>query len=413
MKRLSLPTRANPWGVFKTIGQAVTCQKRSLIKYVEFNITGRCQAGCITCPLPQSYPDEKKIKSIDDLKREFELFKTFFVKLKKYGLKLVTIYGREPLLWDKESGKCNEFLKKMIVWLSRDLGVRVCLATSGICLEESVVKVLFDQNGILFMKDWGSKSSVERLIKRKGAYRLIRQGWDLVKKARKAYPKAKVIAEFLYTGINRKDLLGFWKTCYKNKFTPFVEVPVFKGSCAKNYRQLKIVPGQYTRDIYELSLLNLSLRYGLSRQEAKAADLWQPPFGSVFPSPCDKLTRGQGVFLERDGNLSVCCGVNESLGNIQDNDIKGKLQNSPLLKRIRLTYEYLEGSCAKCDYSKKLHLCYGCRGNAYTYQSKLCGPFAPDPMCFGKIAYGLAIQEKLKGFMSRRHIEKILRYFKN
>lgn len=414
MKRINQPSQAIPWGISKTAGNAVNkAGKQALVKYVEFNITGRCQAGCITCLTPHVYPDEKIFKTTKELIREFKLFQGFFRKLKKLGMEFVTIYGREPTLWDQEADEPNKFLKNMISWLSKDLKVRVCLATSGISLEESVLEVLFDNQGVLFMKDWGSKGSLEKLIKNKEAYPKIRKSWELVKKLSKGYKQARVIAEFLYTGINRRDLLAFWESCFKNGFLPFVEVPVIKGSCAKNYKKLKIRPQEYVRDIYELSLLNLSLRYGLSKTEARQADIWQPPYGSVFPSPCDKLTHAQSVFLERNGTLSVCCGVDKRLGNIADRDIKRKLQDSPLLKRVRLAYDNLKGFCGDCDYSKKFHLCYGCRGNGYTYQSSNPGVFGQDPMCFGEIAKSLAKKGKLQKFMSKQHIEKILQYFKN
>ena len=413
MRNHSLPSRTTPWGISKTVGNALGVGEKSLVKYVEFNITGRCQAGCITCPTPLAYGDEKLFKTANDLKREFELFQRFLAKLKKLGMEFVTIYGREPTLWDQEAHEPNKFLKSMISWLSKDLKVRVCLAASGIYLKESVLRVLFDNQGVLFMKDWGSQESVEKLIKNKGAYFKIRQSWDLVKNLNKGYKQARVIAEFLYTGINRGDLLAFWENCFKNGFLPFVEAPLIKGSCVKNYKQLKISPSRYVQDIYKLSLLNLSLRYGLSKKQAGQADIWQPPYGSVFPSPCDKLTYARGVFLERNGNLSVCCGVDRRLGNINDPDIKRKLQNNSLLKQVRLAYENLEGFCSACDYSRKFHLCYGCRGNGYTYQSSRPGVFAQDPMCFGKIARGLAVKGRLGKIMSKKHIEKILYYFKN
>ena len=413
MKISKLPTQTTPWGISKTTGNTVSANKKSLVKYVEFNITGRCQAGCITCPTPLAYSDEKISKSENDLQGEFKLFRLFLTKLKKLGMEFVTIYGREPTLWDKEALQPNKFLKSMISWLNKDLKVKVCLATSGISLEESVLKVLFDNQGVLFMKDWGSKESVEKLIKNRNAYTKIKKSWDLVKKLSRHYKKTRVVAEFLYTGINRVDLLAFWESCFKNGFLPFVEAPVIKGSCAKNYGQLKITPQRYVRDIYELSLLNLSLRSGLSKEEAAKTNIWQPPYGSVFPSPCDKLTYGKGVFLERNGNLSVCCGVDQQLGNINDSDIKRKLRDNALLKRIRLAYKNLEGFCAACDYSSKFNLCYGCRGNGYTYPSKSQGVFSQDPMCFGKIARNLALKGKLKKIISKNHIEKILRYFKN
>ncbi len=414
MSNLNLPTRATPWGRFKTIGNALSVPaKESLVQYVEFNITGRCQAGCITCPVLRSYDDEKKNKTVNDLNAEFKLFQRFFKKLKKLGLEFVTLYGREPTLWDKEAEEPNKFLKKMISWLSKDLKVRVCLATSGIALEESVLKVLFDQEGVLFMKDWGSKKSVAQLIKNKDAYFKIRQSWDLVKSLSKRYKKTRVIAEFLYTGINRGDLLSFWRRCFKNGFVPFVEVPVIKGGCVKNFKQLNINPEQYVKDIYELSLLNLSLRSGLSKKEARESNIWQPPYGSVFPAACDKLTYGRGIFLERNGALSVCCGVDKHLGNLNDKNIKRKLERNVLLKRVRRAYKNLKGFCGVCDYSKKLELCYGCRGNGYTYESDSQGVFGQDPMCFGRIALALAEKNKLSSFMSPNHVQKIFTYFKN
>jgi len=241
----------------------------------------------------------------------------------------------------------------------------------------------------------------------------MQKSWKMVKSLSKQYKKTRVVAEFLYTGINRSDLLMFWENCLKNEFLPFVEVPVIKGSCIKNYQQLKINPEKYVEDIYKLSLLNLSLRYGLSKKEATKTDLWQPPYGSVFPSPCDKLTSGKGVFLERNGNLSVCCGVDQQLGNISDPSIKRKLQNNALLKHVRQAYSNLKGFCQSCDYSRKLRLCYGCRGNGDTYQTGSQGVFGHDPMCFGKLALDLAAKGKLKKFMHQKHIDKIRHYFKN
>jgi len=411
MKNPKLPTRQNPWGLSKTAGQAVSA-KPATVKYIEFNITGRCQAGCITCPSPAAYPDEKSVKTEAELRAELELFKSYFSKLKRFGMEFVTIYGREPTLWDREAAGPNKFLIELLEWLSKELKVRVCLATSGISLDESVLKVLFDNRGVLFMKDWGGRESIKKLIRYKQAYPQIRKSWSLVKKLSKGYKKTRVVAEFLYTGINRGDLPAFWRNCLKNGFLPFVEVPVIKGSCVKNYKHLDIRPEQYVRDIYKLSLLNLSWRYGLSRRQAAGSRIWQPPFGSIFPSPCDKLTWGKGLFLERNGNLNFCCGVDRRIGNINDPGILRKLRKSILLKRARQAYENLEGFCAGCDYSRKFRICYGCRGNGYTYPGKSRRAFAQDPLCFGRLALAQAREGKLDTLLSENHREKIFSCFK-
>jgi MoaA/NifB/PqqE/SkfB family radical SAM enzyme len=411
MKANSRPTRITPWGVFSSVGSAVSSDNCAIVKYAEFNITGRCQARCLTCPTTKAYPDEKGIKTVADLKTELARFKKMLRKMKALGLKLLTIYGREPVLWDREAGPTNSFLRELISWSRQKLNVRVCLATSGIKLNEPVLRTLFDNSGILVMKDWGNEKSVTKLMGG-NYYKLIQASWNLVNKIKVDYTKTRIIAEFLYTGLNREDLLPFWKRCLKNNIIPFVETPVISGNCVKNYSFLKIKPEQFTKDIYNLSILNLSRLCNLSDQEARVSEFWQPPYGSVFPMACDKLTKGKNIFLERDGNLSICSGVSRSVGNIKDKNIKDNLRNSILLNRVRKSYRNLKGFCGKCEYSFKLEACYGCRGNGYSYKSSTQGIFGEDLMCFGRIAVTLG-KPKLRKFMCENHAEKIMRYFKN
>jgi radical SAM protein with 4Fe4S-binding SPASM domain len=404
------PTRITPWGVFSSVGSAVSTKRCAIVKYAEFNITGRCPSRCLTCLTTAVYPDEKGTKTVADIKIELARFKKMLRKMKLLGLEFLTIYGREPMLWDKEAGQTNSFLRELISWSSQELNVRVCLATSGIKLNEPVLRTLFDNNGILVMKDWGSQKSVTELMGG-NFYRPIQASWCLVNKIKVDYPKIRIIAEFLYTGLNRKDLLPFWSSCLKNNIIPFVETPVISGNCVKNYPSLKIKPEQFVRDIYNLSILNLAWLLDLTDQEARVCKFWEPPYGSVFPMACDKLTKGKNIFLERDGNLSICSGVSTPVGNIKDMNIKAKLQNSILLNRARKSYRNLQGSCGKCEYSYRLHACYGCRGNGYTYSSPTQGIFAEDLMCFGRIAVAMG-KPKLRSFMCEKHAAKIMRYFK-
>lgn len=381
----------------------------ALVKYLEFNITGRCEGGCITCPTIEKY-DEKTEKTSTDLAEELDRFKTMFKRLKGFGLDVLTLYGREPTLWDREAkklaGEENYFLKDLINWLSKDLSIRVCLLSSGLDLDESLLRVLFDNRGILFMKNWGSEKSFNRLMKHKNAYNKNKDSWNLVKEVRKDYDKTRVLAEFLYTGINRGDLLGFWKSCIKDSILPFVEVPTISGACKDSFKSLQIKSVDYVRDIYELSLLNISLLYRIDLKDVKTSGLWYPPYGSVFPLPCDKLTKAKSLFMDRNGDLTVCSGVPVHVGNINDEDIEEKLRNSQLLSQIRSVYNNLEGNCANCVYSRELNVCYGCRGNAFTYNNATQNAFGEDPMCFGRVALNLG-ERKLGRFMSNRHIQRL------
>lgn len=345
-----------------------------------------------------------------DLTEESDRFKEMFSRLKNLGMNFLALYGREPTLWDKEAetlvGKENYFLKDLIDWLSNDLLVRVCLLSSGLELNESLIRTLFDNNGILFMKNWGGEKSFNRLMKQKNAYRKNQDSWNLVRKVRQDYDKTRVIAEFLYTGINRRDLLDFWKDCFAGDILPFVEVPTIAGDCKNSYESLRINLDDYVKDIYELSLLNISLLYDMDLEEVRNSDIWHPPYGSVFPLPCNKLTKAKSLFMERNGNLTICSGVPVYIGNINDKDVEEKLRSSQLLSQIRMTYQNLEGSCANCIYSRELNVCYGCRGNAFTYNTEKKGIFREDPMCFGRTSLNLG-EKKLRRFMSECHIQRL------
>jgi MoaA/NifB/PqqE/SkfB family radical SAM enzyme len=413
--KLLFPTREKPWGSLqKGVGNLIDNRSNSLVNYVEFNITGRCKGGCITCPTIEKYDDEKTRKTVDDLTEELERFKEMLRKLKDLGMSVLSLYGREPTLWDKESKKLmrekNYFLKDLIEWLSRDLSVRVCLLSSGLDLDESLLRTLFDNRGILFMKNWGSEKSFSKLMKHKNAYKKNKDSWNLVREVRKDYDKTRVLAEFLYTGINRGDLLDFWRSCITDDILPFVEVPTMRGACIDSYESLKINKEDYVRDIYELSLLNISLLYRISLEEVKNCEFWYPPYGSVFPMPCDKLTKAKSLFIERNGDLTICSGVPVRIGNINDEDIGEKLRYSQILVKVRALHQNLEGDCSQCIYSRDLNVCYGCRGNAYTYTNEK-NIFKEDPMCFGKAALNLG-EEKLSKFMSEKHLKRLKQSFK-
>jgi len=414
---LPLPAKKTPWGFLqKSVGNIVDSSSDSLVGYVEFNITGRCEGGCITCPTVEIYDDERTRKTISDLRGESERFKEMFRQLKSLGMSFLALYGREPTLWDKEAKSLtdeeNYFLKDLIGYLSDDLSVRVCLLSSGLELNESVLRALFENNGILFMKSWGSENSFSRLMRHKDAYGKNRSSWDLVRRVREDYDKTRVLAEFLYTGINREELLDFWRNCLENDILPFVEVPTISGACKESYESLRINLSDYVRDIYELSLLNISLQYGIDLEDTRNYEFWYPPYGSVFPLPCDKLTRGKSVFIDRKGDLTICSGVPVCVGNIDDKNIEEKLRNSQLLSRIRTAYQNLKGYCAKCVYSRKLNVCYGCRGNAFTYNTEFKGIFGEDPMCFGRVALALG-DKKLGEFMSDTHIQRLKESFED
>lgn len=408
MRDAMLPTREHPWGFRYHLADAVDPDPNALLPYVELNLTGRCDGGCITCMTPASYAEEKAQKSPDDLAKELERFKSMTLRLKALGLKVMTLYGREPTLWDREAETTNAFLIEFMRWLGEEAGVRVCLCTSGLHLERPVVETLFEHNGILFMKNWGGAEAVSRLISRKDAHARMLASWALVEDCRGGYEKTRVVAEFLYTGINREDLQPFWQECLEKEIRPFVEVPVIQGACVQNFEALAIEPGQYVRDIYELSITHLGILTGMPPDKARCSDAWYPPYGSVFPMPCEKLSMGY-AFLERTGELRTCCGVPHIVGRLDDDDLETKLRDRPTGRDL---HRQLEGRCGSCAYSHEMGRCYGCRGNAVSYDSPTQGFLGEDPMCFGLQALRLG-REELTTFMSLTHVDRLEECFGN
>ena len=402
MKDIPLPTREHPWGFRHRLADAVDPDPTALFSYVELNLTGRCDGGCITCMTPTGYAAEKELKSPADLTDELERFKAMTLRLKTMGLKLMTLYGREPTLWDREAGTANAFLVEFIRWLSEDAEVRVCLCTAGIHLKRPVVETLFEHKGILFMKNWGGAEAVSQLMKKKDAHARMRESWALVEDCRGGYDRTHVVAEFLYTGINRADLQSFWLECLAKDIQPFVEVPVIQGACVETFRKLAIEPGQYVRDIYDLSILHLGVSTGMEPDVVRESAAWYPPYGSVFPMPCEKLCLGY-AFLERTGELRLCCGVPRVVGHLDDDDLEERLRN---LSPRQALYRRLEGPCGQCVYSREMGRCYGCRGNAVSYNSPTRGFLGEDPMCFGLQALRLG-REELMTFMSGVHVDRL------
>ena len=331
-------------------------------------------------------------------------------RLRGFGLRFVTLYGREPVLWDREAERPNQYLTHLIEWLSVDAGIRVCLCASGMDLGREVLAALFEHDGILFMKNWGGPDAVGRLMKGTNAYRRIRRSWDLVRECRAEYPDVRILAEFLYTGLNRRDLLSFWEASVRDDILPFVEVPVIQGTCVANVGDLRIDVAEYVRDIYAVSVLNLRLLLGMTEEEAKSSDRWYPPYGSVFPAPCQKLGKIGYAFLERNGDMRTCCGVRERIGSVDDPDLEERLRSLSEERRSATIYEQLGGHCGRCDYSRRLRICYGCRGNACSYDTATRGFRGEDPMCFGARAAKMGPRE-LGRFMSTPHVEKLMECF--
>ena len=396
-----VPTRADPWGLART--PAVPPPGNAPLAYAELVLTGRCAGGCLTCLTPSAAAGEPARKTEADLELESAAFRHILRRLQAFGVRLVTFYGREPLEWDREAS--SRFLAGLIAYAHDELGLRVCLATSGLWPLDAVLPPLFAGGGILFMKNWGSPASVAALMAAPRAAERTQAAWDQALRLRAGHARARLIAEFLYTRLNRADLLPFWEWAWRHDVRPFIETPVLAGHARARADTLVASDADYVADLYALSLLNLQLRYGLSPDAARTSDLWQPPFGSLFPSPCDKLTAGRGVFVERDGTLYVCCGVPVRLGHVDDADLPRALTGHPVLQRIRDAYTHLGGACGACAYSRSLSVCYGCRGHAMTWGSAP-EPLGEDPGCFLLAAARLG-PERLSRFLSAPHLRRL------
>ncbi len=91
-------------------------------------------------------------------------------------------------------------------------------------------------------------------------------------------------------------------------------------------------------------------------------------------------------------------------------NIEDKIRENTLLQKVRNAYTNLKGACSECHYSKEMQVCYGCRGNALSYNKEENDVLNEDPMCFGVTAVKFG-KEKLSKFMSQKHIRKIYEYF--
>lgn len=404
-------TRETPWGFEHRVSQVCNLDAHELIHYVELNLTGRCDARCITCPAPRYYSQEALHKDESELTRDYDRIIHLLRILRKHGARFLCLYGREPTLWDRESEQygleANHFLMRLIEAANDDLGMRICLATSGLHLRENVLHTLFRRNGILFMKRWGSAGSVARLMSHTEAHGRMEAAWQLAFYVRSRYVKTTIIAEFLYTKANRHDLINYWDWCLLNHVIPMVETPLMLEDAASNVESISVPIEMYVADMYNLSVHHYAKARGCTEAEVRESDDWYPPYGSKFPIVCDKMTCGKGIFVERNGDVRLCNGMPEVIGNLYRDDPED-LFKSPRVAAMRALPNGLWGKCARCFYSDR-KLCYGCRGNAATRYSER-GLFASDPLCFGIAASGLSA-DTLASVTSPVHAEKIISLF--
>lgn len=404
----------HPWGHSTSLGKFLDrWDDNGPVKYVEIQLTNRCSLNCYSCPNRKRNGQASSVKKNQDIESELKKIIEYIEILKECGLKMVTIYGQEPLEWDKEFSNSKNaedhlFLRRLITAV-QERQILVCLATSGTELSLSFLEFLFENQVVLFMKYWGSKNSYERMIPY-GAYwyeRILRS-LSYIDQAHNKYPEARIIAEFLYCDQTANDLHFFWQEARLRNFKPFVETPVMKNT----HNRITLTPQRYVTDLYTLSIYEQSRLLGVSIKDFKESEDWKPPYGSVFPFPCDKLTRGKGLFLYHNGDIGICCGTNIILGNLNNYADCMRLKNDNFLKKVHSLYEHLDTTeCGNCFYSKNLKVCYGCRGKATGMTADKNKYFnGIDPHCFGRVALSLP-NDALQNIMSKPHIEIIKNCF--
>jgi len=330
-----------------------------LFTLVSFGITNMCVLKCPHCyrdaskRLPNELSEDECMNIID--------------QLHNIGTRILVFSGGEPLT---RSDIFN------LIRYADSKKINTALATSGLLLNEYIIKKLADSN-LKFIAI--SLDSTKPEIHDR--FRGIQGLWNHVVNSLKILKDygIKIQINFTLCKYNVDDVINMVEFCIKNDIDNlhiFHVVPV--GRAFKYYEDIKL-------DIREV--LNVCLKaveYGFyNRINVKPTCIPQfwPYLKLSRPDIYNSITRGRSIgciagisymYISPTGDVYPCPYLPYKVGNVREGSLEDII-NSEVFRRLRS--RDLSGRCRDCKYRD---ICGGCRARAFSYFGDL---FSQDPEC--------------------------------
>ncbi len=323
--------------------RAAAAADRLLSMEIEFSRD--CNFRCAYCYV------EDRTAGPDELSRDE--IREVLIQAGELGARKIIVLGGEPSIYPH--------LVEMLDFLV-GRGFAVEMFTNGSGVTPELARVLASHRVRVVVKMNSRDEAVQdRLAGRKGAFRIIGQALDNLRRA--GYPSQELFlaASTIICRQNLDELPALWQWLREQGIEPYFEILTPQANALDN-PWLQVEPAEL-RDLFQRLAAVDRERFGRA---------WEPQ----PPLVGNRCMRHQvSCLVNARGEVMPCVGVTIPLGSIREQRLADILQHRVIrdLKDYRQT---IKGECATCDKSAE---CYGCRGAAF----QLTGDYlASDPTCW-------------------------------
>lgn len=327
-------------------------------KWIAWEITRRCNLKCIHC----RSSSEIEVNTHPDFSTE-EAFR-IINDITSYAKPVIVLSGGEPLL------------RKDVFEIARygtDKGLRMCLATNGTLVDDSVCdKIKASGMKIVSLSlDGSNEKTHDDFRNQKGAFEGTIHAATLFRKH-----GIEFIINSSFTKRNQEEIPKVYKLAKNIGATAwymFMIVPTGRGE--------KIMNELISKEDYE-EILEWHYHMEKNEKDILVRPTCAPHYyrvvlqkskkeGTKFERRTLKFSTGGAkgciagqliALIDVDENVLPCSYFPKSAGNLKNQSFQDVWENSQLFKELR-DFKSYKGKCGSCEY---ITVCGGCRARAYS-----------------------------------------------
>ncbi len=327
------------------------------IKEININVTSRCNLQCKMCfNKYNKIPIENELSS-EEIKKFLDQFMEFADESA-----LLTITGGESLLVQEKALEVAEHAKK--------IGIKtVAIITNGTLVTKEFAKKAKKLNLKIMVSLDGANEKEHDYLRGIGSFKRTINGIKIL-----VDEGLEVMTNYMVHKDNFESLKDYYDLALTLKVDMARFISLKRMGGGKDKKSLKVVP------IDKL----LKSTYELFQDHPEYSKLTGVDLVSIFAGQC-KLSVKRGwcgtgktiMLLDADGSVYPCPGhilPEFKAGNIRERSFSEIWLNSPVLIKLRKTYnvDTVNKKCSKCIVR---HWCLGgCRGEAYQSTGRMDSP---------------------------------------
>jgi len=339
-------------------------------RWIAWELTGRCNLQCVHC---------RSSSSLDQDAGEFSTAEAFRLleDIASYASPVLVLSGGEPLLReDWYEIACH----------GTEKGLRVCLATNGTLVNETVCqKILAAGVRMVSLSLDGAAPEVHDDFRgQQGAFQGVMRAIELFQRFGVPF-----LINSSFTRRNQAEIPKVYQLARKlgaKAWYLFMVVPTGRAQdtldeliSAEDYE--KILHWHYEQELGETQILmrpTCAPQYyrvvrERSRQEGRE---WKPRSLQFATGVSKGCLAGQHIaFIDRLGRVMPCSYFPEPAGDLKREPFREIWERAPLFLALRDFGRY-EGRCGACEY---LRVCGGCRARAFALSQR--NFLAEEPFC--------------------------------